>query len=240
MRYGIIGDIHANWDALQAALALLDQERVDKFICVGDVVGYGAEPSRCIQEVIAREMTCVAGNHDFAVCGKMSDSYFNAYARDAVIWTRNSLTDKEMDFLRQLPLVATVDDITVVHGALNYPDMFDYVQTCYDAKVCFEVQESRLAVFGHSHVPVCFFDGPTTQYSLSYDLRLTGFPKTLLNVGSVGQPRDENPDACFVIYDTEAESVAIRRVAYDIDAAAQKIHKAGLPDVLAERLYYGR
>ncbi|MCR4317888.1 MAG: metallophosphatase family protein [Planctomycetes bacterium] len=241
MKYGVIGDIHSNLEALTVVLDVLRREGCDKILCVGDIVGYGANPKECLDLIREVCHDVVAGNHDYAVCGKMSDNYFNAYARDAVIWTREQLDEDSIDYLASLPLTLQVDEnVTIVHGALTYPDMFDYVQTCHDAKQCMDLQKTKVAFFGHSHVPVAFFDGPSTAYSLSYDLDLNGFSKCLVNTGSVGQPRDEVPDSCFVIYDSETDVVKIRRVEYDIDTCTQKIIAAGLPDILAERLRYGR
>ena len=241
MRYAIFGDIHGNLEALETVLSHCKKESVDRYLCLGDIVGYGANPDQCCD--IVREMGCptVAGNHDWAVCGKLSIEFFNTYAKQAVYWTRDNIKEENMTFLRELPLVHEVnDDITLVHGSLNFPDLFDYIQTSQDARLSLEKLRTRVCFLGHSHVPVTFFSGPMVSYSMSYEINLKGFEKALVNVGSVGQPRDENPKSCFAIYDSEKEMVKITRLEYDIEATGRKILDAGLPEILAERLKFGR
>ena len=239
--YSIFGDIHGNLEALKNVLDHCKKEGVEKYLCLGDIVGYGANPDECCD--IVREMGCpvVAGNHDWAVCGKLSIEFFNTYAKQAVYWTRDNIKDVNMQFLRELPLVHEVnEDITLVHGSLNFPDLFDYIQTSQDARLSLDKLRTRVCFLGHSHVPVTFFSGPMVSYSMSYEINLKGFEKALVNVGSVGQPRDENPKACFAIYDTENEVVKITRLEYDVEATGRKILDAGLPEILAERLKFGR
>jgi predicted phosphodiesterase len=241
VRYCILGDIHANLEALQTVIDYGRSEGCEKFISVGDVVGYGGSPKACIDTLREIGATVVAGNHDYAVTGKLDVEFFNTYAKAAVLWTREQLSNDDMHFLQALRLVEVVDDeITVVHGSLNFPDMFDYIQTSYDAQLSLEALNTRLCVLGHSHVPVSFFSGPAVSYSLSQDLDLTKFDKALINVGSVGQPRDENPKAAVAVYDSETKAFTLRRLDYDIDASARRIIDAGLPEILAERLHHGR
>lgn len=241
MRYAIFGDIHGNLEALEKVFAHCKEQGVDRYLCLGDIVGYGANPDQCCD--LVREMGCptVAGNHDWAVCGKLSIEFFNTYAKQAVYWTRDTLKEVNMQFLRELPLVQEIDEnITLVHGSLNFPDLFDYIQTSQDARLSLEKLRTRVCFLGHSHVPVTFFSGPMVSYSMSYEINLKGFEKALVNVGSVGQPRDENPKSCFAIYDSEKELVKIVRIEYDIETAGKKILDAGLPEILAERLKFGR
>jgi predicted phosphodiesterase len=240
MRYGIFSDIHSNWDALEAVLAEFQNWKIDTYLCVGDIVGYGAEPSVCINKVKEITQSCVAGNHDFAVTGKLNIEFFNAYAKEAVLWTRQNINSDEMEYLRGLELTYMEQDVTLVHGSLDFPEIFDYIQTSYDAFRSLEALETKVCFLGHSHVPVTFFYGPTITYSMAEEIDLKGQEKVLINVGSVGQPRDEDPRACCAVYDTDEQKVWIRRVEYDIESAAAKIIKAGLPDLLAERLRYGR
>jgi predicted phosphodiesterase len=241
VRYAIFGDVHGNLEALNEVLKECEQEGVDRYLCLGDIVGYGANPKECLD--IVRDLGCpvVAGNHDWAVCGKLSIEFFNAYARQAVIWTQEVLGQKHIDQMNEWELVVQVnDDITLVHGSLNFPELFDYIQTSQDARMSLDRLKTRVCFLGHSHVPVTFFSGPIVSYTMSYDIDLTGFEKALVNVGSVGQPRDENPHASYAIYDESDGRVQIRRVPYDIEAAGRKILDAGLPEILAERLKYGR
>ncbi|MGE0431583.1 MAG: metallophosphoesterase, partial [Planctomycetota bacterium] len=241
VKYCILGDIHANLEALQTVVEYAESQGCEKYVSVGDVVGYGANPGDCLNLVRELGAPIVAGNHDYAVTGKLDVEFFNSYAKAAVLWTRAQLTDEQMGHLKSLRLVHQVEDVmTIVHGSLNFPDMFDYIQTSYDAYLSLEALKTPVCFLGHSHVPVSFFSGPAVSYSLSSDIELEGYEKVLINVGSVGQPRDENPRAACAIYDTEAKKVSLTRLEYDIEKAARKIIDAGLPDILAERLHHGR
>ena len=241
MRYGIYSDIHANLEALQAVLETLEKEKVDQYICLGDIVGYGANPKECLQLVLEYDSLIVAGNHDYAVSGKLNIDFFNPYAKTAVLWTREQLTDEEKQFLASLDLVQKIEDVlTMVHGTLNFPEMFDYVQTSYDAHLSLELLETPVCFLGHSHVPINFFQGSTVTFSMEEDVVINKNSKTLVNVGSVGQPRDENPLSSCAVYDDEVGKVWIHRVEYDIETSIEKIIKAGLPEILGERLRFGR
>ena len=241
MKYCILGDIHGNLEALETVLKFAQSQGVDRYISVGDVVGYGANPKECIATLRELNAPVVAGNHDYAVTGKLDVEFFNSYAKSAVLWTREQLDEDEMNWLKALRLVQVVsEEITLVHGSLNFPDMFDYIQTSYDAYLSLEALKTKVCFLGHSHVPVSFFSGPAVSYSLSQEIDLNGFDKALVNVGSVGQPRDENPRASVAIYDTDSQIVRLSRLDYDIDKAAAKIVAAGLPEILAERLHHGR
>lgn len=241
MRWAIFGDIHANIEALDAVMDECDSLGVDRFLCLGDIVGYGANPKECLERIVDMNIPIVAGNHDWAVCGKLSIEFFNTYAKQAVYWTREQLGENHMEALRSWPLVDEVnDEITIVHGSLNFPDLFDYIQTSQDARLSLEKLNTRVCFLGHSHVPVTFFSGPMVSYTMSYEIELEGFEKALVNVGSVGQPRDENPMSSFGLYDDETKQVSIKRVPYDLEKAGAKILDAGLPEILAERLKYGR
>jgi predicted phosphodiesterase len=241
VKFGIYSDIHANLEALEVVLAEFEREQVDHFICLGDIVGYGANPSECLELVREREGITIAGNHDFAISGKLNIDFFNSYAKEAVLWTRQQLSREQLQYLRDLDLVHEWGDtLTAVHGTLNFPEMFDYIQTSYDAHLSLELLNNPVCFLGHSHVPVTFKQGPTVTFSMESEIEIETDSKTLVNIGSVGQPRDENPRSSFCIYDTDLKKVFIRRMDYDIDKAAGKIIEAGLPEILGERLKYGR
>jgi len=241
VRWAIFGDIHANMEALDAVMDECESLGVDRFLCLGDIVGYGANPRECLERIVDMDIPIVAGNHDWAVCGKLSIEFFNTYAKQAVYWTREQLEERHMEVMRSWPLVQEVnEEITIVHGSLNFPDLFDYIQTSQDARLSLEKLGTRVCFLGHSHVPVTFFSGPMVSYTMSYEIELEGFEKALVNVGSVGQPRDENPMSSFGLYDDETKQVSIKRVPYDLEKAGAKILDAGLPEILAERLKYGR
>ena len=241
MRYGIYSDIHGNLEALQAVLVTLEKENVDQYLCLGDIVGYGASPRECLQLVLERESLIVAGNHDYAIGEKISIDFFSPYAKQAVIWTRKHLNSAEKKYLAGLDLIQHIDNsVTMVHASLNFPEMFDYIHTTYDAHRSLEILETPVCFYGHSHLPVAFFEGQTISYSMDEEIDIDKNRKTLVNVGSVGQPRDENPLSCCAVYDDEVGKVWLHRVEYDIDASIEKIKKAGLPEILGERLRYGR
>lgn len=240
MRYAVIGDIHGNLVALEAVLAAIEDEGADALLCVGDIVGYAASPVECIELVRERADHVVAGNHDYGTVGKMTLEYFNVDARDAVEWTREQLTEDQMQYLRELPLTEACDDVLLVHSTPDHPEEFSYIQTLYDAALAFEAQEQHLAFVGHSHVPITFFDSDPLDYYVVNELNLPPEEKVIVNCGSVGQPRDLDPRSAYALVDTEEGRLYLRRVDYDIEKAARKILEAGLPETNAHRLYWGR
>jgi predicted phosphodiesterase len=240
LKYGILGDLHANLEALTAVLETMDKAGVQKVVSVGDLVGYGANPSEVIARVRQLNATIVAGNHDHAAIGKLNIDFFNTYARESAIWTAKTLSREEKNFLDGLNLIEALDDFTVVHSTLYAPELFEYIQTSYDAHLSFENQKTSIAFMGHSHVPVNFFKRKTVTFNTATEIRLEKGMKVMINVGAVGQPRDENPDSVCVTYDSDERLIRISRVPYDVEKAGRKIKQAGLPEVLAERLKYGR
>jgi predicted phosphodiesterase len=240
LRYGIYSDIHGNLEALLAVLSTLEREGVDQYLCLGDVVGYGANPRECLHLVLEYGSLLVAGNHDYAIGGKLSLNYFNKFARQAVVWTQDKLSKQEKKFLATLDMVQKLEKITIVHATLHLPEMFNYIQTSYDANLSLQVLETPVGFYGHSHVPVAFFKNSNVTFCMDEEIYIGEHNKSFINVGSVGQPRDENPLACCAVYDDELEYVWLHRVEYDIDTAVGKIIRAGLPEMLGERLRYGR
>lgn len=239
-KYALVSDIHANLEAFSAVLEVIEKEDCDEIICLGDIVGYGANPRECIKLVRDYEMKTIAGNHDFACIGRTNINYFNTYAKEATLWTRKVTTDKDKEYLSELPLVDYHENFTVVHGTLYHPELFDYIQTTYDAYLSLQLLENQICFLGHSHVPMTFFQGDLISYTLNPHVKVDDGVKALVNIGSVGQPRDDNPRASFALYDSDSNEIEIRRVEYDVEAASEKIIKAGLPAPLAERLKYGR
>jgi diadenosine tetraphosphatase ApaH/serine/threonine PP2A family protein phosphatase len=240
LRYAIISDIHGNREALDAVLESILKLKCDKILCLGDIVGYGAEPGYCVDRVREVSSAVVAGNHDFAVLGRINIEYFNPHARHATLWTRAKLNEAQTKYLESLPLSVVLDTCTLVHGSLDAPELFDYIQTSYDAFLTMENMTSRACFIGHSHVPIFFLLDEVITYSLESSVQLKPYKKAIINVGSVGQPRDNNPMACFAVYDDDALAVTLHRTPYDIEKSAAKILEAGLPDFLAERLIVGR
>ena len=240
MRIGIFGDVHGNRQALDAVFEALDAASVDQVVCLGDLVGYGADAAYCLRQVRSREIPVVAGNHDWAVAGRMDEAFFNHHALAAVRWTRDQLSDEELAWLAALEPLQVRDGLTYAHGTVHDPDEFDYMTAGYDAFRSFQVMATDVGFVGHSHVPMTFFfDGTAVTYSRD-ELIEVGERRVIANPGSVGQPRDDDPRASFLVYDTEHRTLQLRRVSYDIEAAAAKIIDAGLPELLAERLFVGR
>lgn len=214
------------------------QERVEKILCIGDIVGYAAEPSECIDLLSELKCISVAGNHDYAVAGKFPGGYFHADARAAVLWTIKRLSKGHMDYLKNLPLVdENVNDITIVHGSLNHPELFYYIITEPDARLNLKILKTSICFYGHTHVPLAvLIDNGTMRVERGPVIDLNTVEKSLINVGSVGQPRDWDLRASCVVYDTEKKIVKIKRIKYDIDSAVEKIYSAGLPGINALRL----
>ena len=156
------------------------------------------------------------------------------------MWTREVLSDADLDYLGNLPLVQHLDGLDLVHGSLYAPELFDYLQTSYDAYLTMERMQAPVCFVGHSHVPVTFIQDEIICYSLASEVTLKDNTKAVVNVGSVGQPRDKDPRSSYVVYDTESRTISFRRVAYDVDAVTRKFRDAGLPGPLAERLRVGR
>jgi len=240
MKYGILGDIHANIEALEAVLEEMGNGGVEEYVSVGDIVDYGANPSECIAKIREIGATVVAGNHDLAVIGLLNVDFFNNYAKASAEWTRNVMNDGEKNFIANLKLVEKMDNFTVVHSTLNSPELFEYVLTSYDAHLNFDKQTTPVCFIGHSHIPVNFIKRKNVSYNMDAEIRLETDMQALVNVGSVGQPRDDNPQAVCVIYDSDEGVVRLNRVKYNVDGAMKKILDAGLPPMLAERLKYGR
>jgi diadenosine tetraphosphatase ApaH/serine/threonine PP2A family protein phosphatase len=241
LRIAILADIHSNLEALEAVLAALAKTRVDRYVCVGDVVGYGADPDACIRKVRELCDLVIAGNHDWAVAGRLSLEFFNAYARDAIAWTRRNLSEESIAWLRDLPLQKDIEGIaTLVHSTLHNPSAFDYLLTSYDAHLSMSVLELPLCFVGHSHIPITFMEKGGLGFTFAETIDLSRLDKAIINPGSIGQPRDENPAAAYGVLDTAKRRVTLHRVRYDVAAAAGKIQSAGLPQVLADRLHVGK
>lgn len=243
MKYGILGDIHANLSALETVLEAFRTESVDHVISVGDVVGYGAAPRECIDLVRSIGATVVKGNHDAACVDEIDVVYFNNYAREAVAWTQAVLTRDEARWLSELPMSVDLPHCSVSHGTLHQPELFNYIQSTTDADPSLDIMELPVCFVGHTHVPVALLrlhDDPLrTAYTVDQDVDVSEAYRALINVGSVGQPRDEDARAAYAIFDTVESTVAIKRADYDIEQEAARIRAAGLPSVLADRLFLG-
>ena len=243
MRYGILGDIHGNLSALETVLAKAEELDVEQLISVGDVVGYGAAPRRCIALLRERGAVVVMGNHDAACVGLIDSKLFNPYARAAVDWTRAHLKKSDTTWLRNLPFSATLQDCQVAHGTIASPELFDYLLSATDAEPSLEAMTRPVGFVGHTHTPIAilrFVDEPDrTAYTTEHWVDLSNKTQALINVGSVGQPRDEDPRTALAFFDSDEQYYELHRLDYNIEQEAKRIREAGLPGVLADRLYLG-
>ena len=240
MRFAILSDLHANLEATEAVLTDAREQGCTHFVCLGDVVGYNANPHECLE--IVRQMACpvVKGNHDEQASLEESSRDFNALAEMAINWTRAQLTEKDKDWLRDLPLTQQVRDFTIVHATLDTPEQWGYVFNILDAAASFTYQHTTVCFFGHTHVAGMFVRDNGVKRLKVDQLTIEPTKKYFINTGSVGQPRDGDWRAAYCIYHVEKHVVEQRRVEYDLATAQQKIIKAGLPVMLAERLKLGR
>ncbi len=243
MRIAILSDIHANLEALVEVEAALARLGVDRVICLGDVVGYGASPNACCERVRAFASLTLLGNHDAAVSGRMDYAYYYDAARHALDWTTQQLDPDHLVWLRSLPYTHRADDVGFSHGSPILPGEYEYI---FAAEQALELTPhfARLAhvtFIGHSHLCKAFaLDAHGgVEEALGTTLALDVRKKYVMSVGSVGQPRDYDNRACFVTYDTDAKVAEYHRVAYDIEAAAQKIFDADLALNFGKRLFLG-
>ena len=241
VRIAIFSDVHGNLEALDAMIEDAEQEQATEWICLGDIVGYGADPERCIERVRARCTTVLRGNHDDEAAGNRSLSDYNPVARAALEFVRETLCADSKRYLHGLPYTGATDHYAAVHASLADPPLFDYVCDAQSALEHFGVQSQAIAFCGHTHVP-CVWEltRRTLRLSPPADFTLRRDRRCLVNVGSVGQPRDGDPKACYVLFTPGASRIEFRRVEYDMDTAQRKIRKAGLPGFLALRLAVGR
>ncbi len=239
-KYAIFGDVHGNLEALNAVLESMKQEGVTHYACVGDIVGYGANPTECVETIRALGGKTVLGNHDAGAVGKTDIRFFNSAAREAVEWSKEVLDDTSRSFLSALPYVARTDCFTLVHATLGNPEDWTYIFSPYEAESYFPYQEDPVCFVGHTHVPCCFSTNSLQGFSRARTIHLKAGVKYIVNVGSVGQPRDGNPLACYVVYDLVEDLIKYVRVPYDMHTAQKKIIHAGLPHVLAMRLEWGK
>lgn len=240
MRFAIFSDIHANLEAFEAVLADARENNCTDFVCLGDIVGYNANPHECVERV--REMDCpiVKGNHDEQASLLESSRDFNEMAEAAIQWTRDHLTEEDKEWLRGLKLQMQVHDFTIVHATLDTPGQWGYVFNNLDAAASFAYQQTTVCFAGHTHVPMGFIRDEGVQRQRIEKLRIDPANKYFINVGSVGQPRDGDWRAAYCIYHIESNEVEQRRVKYDLGSVQKKIVDAGLPPLLADRLAIGR
>ncbi len=240
MRYAILADIHGNLEALETVLADAKKMGCTHYACLGDVVGYNANPKECLDIIRDMGMPCVKGNHDEYCSVDMELEGFNPNAAEAVTWTRQQLTNEDMKWLRDLRYIRLVASFSIVHATLDGPQRWGYVFDKLAAAASLTYQNTSVCFHGHTHVPVAFVRDNSVRGGIYTKFRIEPGKKFFINVGSVGQPRDGNPRSAYVVYDLEENSVELRRLDYDIATTQLKIRAAGLPDRLADRLALGK
>jgi len=240
MRFAILSDIHANLEALEAVLADARAQKCTHFVCLGDVVGYNANPGECVKIIQDLECPVVKGNHDEQASIDASTEGFNELAEEAIGWTRENLSAADKAWLADLRLTRQVRDFTIVHATLDTPQQWGYVFNDLDAIASFTYQHTSLCFFGHTHWPMAFARDDNVRRITTGQIVLNPGTKYFINAGSVGQPRDRDWRAAYCILDCERHVVEQRRVKYDLETAQKKIRQAGLPERLAGRLAVGR
>ncbi len=240
MRIAIFGDIHANLEALEAVLSDAANQGVTDYVCMGDVVGYNADPVACLEKVRAMDCPTIKGNHDEDASGSHSLESMNPVAAAALQWTRAQLDETQRLWLRNLRMVRQIASFTVVHSTLDQPSHWNYVTNRFDAMANFSYQFTQVCFHGHTHVPRVFTKTDKVTEVPADSIIIEKNAKYFVNVGSVGQPRDGDWRSCYAIFDTSHQMVVFRRVEYDLATTQEKILAAGLPDMLALRLAEGR
>lgn len=240
MKYAVISDIHGNREALEAVLEEIRRREAERCLCLGDLVGYNADPVWCLDKVRQMGIPTVRGNHDAAAADPRQLENFTELARQAMEWTIPRLEPEAVAFLGSLPLVRTEDEITIFHSSLKDPAGWRYIFTPDEARPSLRMLETPIGFFGHSHRPAFFrLRGRKVSVLPGGEARLETGDRLLVNPGSVGQPRDRDPRAAFAVYDRDRGSVEIVRVRYPAEETRKKIREAALPDRLAVRLAGG-
>ena len=239
-KVAVISDIHSNLEALMAVLEDIEKEKVDKTICCGDIIGYGANPNECIDEIRKRNIPVVMGNHDSAALKLTDISHFNEIARRAIIWTRDNTTPENLKWIEKLPYTINEPPFFIVHSSPKDPQDWNYILTMGDARLSFQYFEGQICFIGHSHQPFFIELHDKNLYCPTQKtIVIKDDYRYLINVGSVGQPRDRNANAAYVICDLKNKLIQLKRLPYDIPQAQQKIINAGIPRELAERIAFG-
>ncbi|HUV31066.1 MAG TPA: metallophosphoesterase family protein [Acidobacteriota bacterium] len=242
MRCALISDIHANLEALQTVFRDIDEQHLDRVHCLGDVIGYGCNPVECLNLVVRHCDIKLLGNHEYVALGLLDWSHLNKVARDSMAWTVSQLDDRELAQLADFELDATIHGAYLVHASPRQPDQWHYIMTISEAKGSFECFPQQTAFFGHSHVPHIYSAYPDGTYGskVGHDFNPDPEGRYLVNVGSVGQPRDNDPRSSYVIYDSKQQEIIFRRVEYDVGLTQKKMKEASIHKMLADRLVVGR
>ena len=243
MRYAVFSDIHANMEALEAVLTDAARRSPDAYVCLGDLVGYGPDPNECVARVRTLGAATIAGNHDRGAVGRFDTAAFSPLARAAIEWTAGVLTDEHRAFLAGLPERLETSAFLAVHGSPRDP-VEEYVLNLPSALANFVEREFKVCLIGHTHIPGLFVrnqDGHlrTPDFRSDAPVRLAATSRYIVNAGSVGQPRDGDPRAAYLMFDDRGPAVTLHRVGYPVAATQAKMRSRGLPLLLARRLAAG-
>ena len=236
-KLALFSDIHGNLEALNTIIADARAQGVTNFACLGDVVGYGPDPSGCVAKVQEIGCACVKGNHDDDASNDRDLWNLNDVARESLTWTRDRLSESQKEWLRELPYQRRLGRNMLVHASLEDPASWPYIHNKFDAQIALGLQKQPVCFFGHTHVPVTYsYNGSSVQKVKETEIKLDKGLKYLVNVGSVGQPRDGDPKSCYVIFDSSQGTIEYRRVSYNIEGVVKGLEEAGLSSDLSERL----
>ena len=239
-KYAIFGDIHSNWEALKAVLKDAKAQGATSYVSVGDIVGYNAEPVKCLEKMRELDCVCVRGNHDHYCSHDVALEAFHPLAAKVIEWTRKQLSDEHIAFLKGLKFEHKVGGFTIVHSTLDMPEKWGYVFDSLEADAHFNYQMTAVCFYGHTHLPMAFERHRRVSRATYRKLKISMGTRYFINVGSVGQPRDGDPRAAYAIYDMQLKEIELRRVEYDVGKTREQVLKAGLPEKLAKRLMVGK
>lgn len=240
MRFAVVSDVHANLEALEGVLKDIERRAIKELLFLGDALGYGPNPNECVEVLRDNCKILLAGNHDRAVLGLTEIEYFNEYAKAAVLWTREVLTESTREVIEAFPIIKAMkkENILLVHSTPKEPEAWHYLLTLWDAEINFHYFDQRICVIGHSHFPSVIERLPSGEMiAYGKKARLGKNERYIINAGSVGQPRDRDPRACYAIIDDD--NVEFVRVEYPVERTQAKMRAAGLPLPLIERLATG-
>jgi diadenosine tetraphosphatase ApaH/serine/threonine PP2A family protein phosphatase len=242
VRLAFFSDVHANWEALTAVLEDFARQNVERSFFLGDAVGYGADPNPCVKAICGATKVRLLGNHDYAALGQIETSQFNQYARLSIEWTKEVLTAESIQLLSGFTVQEELDDFHLVHATPKTPLEWEYLLDLDDAEENFNYFSKPVCLIGHSHKPLIVRKHKEEHAALFPEAAVVLEPdwRYIINIGSVGQPRDGNPKACYLLYDTDSREARLVRVAYDVAAAQKKMKALDLPEYLIERISAGR
>ncbi|MCD6162302.1 MAG: metallophosphoesterase family protein [candidate division Zixibacteria bacterium] len=242
MRLAFFSDVHANLAALNAVILDFRAEKIDRIFFLGDAVGYGPNPNECVELIDEIAEIKLMGNHDYAALGLMKTDYFNQYAAESMSWTKDSISQKAIEILSDFEITSEVDNFMLVHASPKEPDQWHYILDMDDVVENFEYFKNQICLIGHTHRPYIVTRDEEGSCSISQKEQenICDNKRYLINIGSVGQPRDSDPRSCYLICDTEKKIVRLKRIAYNLNETQKQMSKAGLPEYLIERLAVGR